>query len=65
MIKTIVEYFGGVAETARLLGVSQPAVSQWLKHNRIPPARAVQIEVVSKGKFKAAAMLQGGADDGR
>lgn len=65
MIKTIVEYFGGVAETARLLGVSQPAVSQWLKHNRIPPARAVQIEVLSNGEFKAAAMLQGGANDGR
>ena len=65
MVKTIVEYFGGVAETARLLDVSQPAVSQWLKHNRIPPARAVQIEVLSNGKFKAAAMLQGGANDGR
>ena len=65
MVKTIVEYFGGVAETARLLGVSQPAVSQWLKHNQLPPARAVQIEVLSRGKFKAAATLQGGTDDGR
>ena len=64
MIKTIVEYFGGVAETARLLGVSQPAVSQWLKNNQIPPARAVQIEVLSEGKFKAADILQGGKDDG-
>lgn len=65
MIKSIVDHFGGVSETARLLGVSAPAVSQWIKHNRIPPARAVQIEVLSKGKFKAADMLQGGADDGR
>ncbi|MFA7174487.1 MAG: Cro/CI family transcriptional regulator [Kiritimatiellia bacterium] len=65
MIKMVVEYFGGVAETARLLGVSQPAVSQWLKHNRIPPARAVQIEVLTKGKFKAADILQGGKDGGR
>lgn len=64
MIKTIVEHFGGVAETARLLDVSQPAVSQWLKHKRIPPARAVQIEVLSEGKFKAADILQGGKDDG-
>ena len=64
MIKTIVDHFGGVNETARLLGVSAPAVSQWLKHDHIPPARAVQIEVLSKGKFKAAAMLQGGTDDG-
>ena len=60
MIKTIVEYFGGVAETARLLDVSQPAVSQWLKNNRIPPARAVQIEVLSEGNFKAGGILQGG-----
>ena len=63
MIRTIIEHFGGVAETARLLGVSQPAVSQWLKHNGIPPARAVQIEVISKGKFKAAEILHGGDGD--
>lgn len=64
MIKNIVDDLGGVAETARKLGVSQPAVSQWLRWNHIPPARAVQIEILTDGKFKAADILQGGKDDG-
>ena len=64
MIKNIVDDLGGVAETARKLGVSQPAVSQWLRRDHVPPARAVQIEILTKGRFKAAEILQGGRDDG-
>ena len=65
MIKNIVDDLGGVAETARKLGVSQPAVSQWLRRDQVPPARAVQIEILTKGRFRAADILQGGKDDGR
>ena len=64
MIKNIVDDLGGVAETARKLGVSQPAVSQWLRWDYVPPARAVQIEILTEGKFKATDILQGGKDDG-
>lgn len=60
MIKQIVFDLGGVAVTSRLLGVSQPAVSQWLREGRVPPARAVQIEALTGGRFKAAAMLKYG-----
>lgn len=58
MIRQIVDQLGGVAVTSRLLGVSQPAVSQWLREGRVPPARAVQIEALTGGRFKAAAMLK-------
>lgn len=57
MIRQIVDQLGGVAVTSRMLGVSQPAVSQWLRDGRVPPARAVQIEALTGGKYKAAAML--------
>jgi DNA-binding transcriptional regulator YdaS (Cro superfamily) len=57
MIRQIVDQLGGVAVTSRLLGVSQPAVSQWLRDGRVPPARAVQIEALTGGRYKAAEML--------
>lgn len=58
MIHTVITQLGGVAATARLLGVSQPAVSQWLRDGRLPPARAVQIEAITGGLFRAADMLE-------
>lgn len=57
MIKRVIDRLGGVAVTARLLGVSQPAVSQWLRDGRFPPARAVQIEAITGGQFRAADLL--------
>lgn len=64
MVNEIVKHFGGVAETARALGVTQPAVSQWLRYNYIPPARAVQIEDMTGGLFKATEIVRGVSHDG-
>ncbi len=58
MIHAVITQLGGVAATARLLGVSQPAVSQWLRDGRLPPARAVQIEAITGGLLRAADMLE-------
>ena len=52
MMEEILEYFGGVTNLSRVMGVRQPAVSQWI-HNGIPAKRAIQIEEITKGKFKA------------
>ena len=48
----IVSYFGNQREMARILEVAEPAVSTW-RYKGIPPARAIQIEIFTEGKFKA------------
>jgi len=53
MIKNIILHFGSIAATARALGVSPAAVSQWVANGRIPPQRAIEVEQLSRGKFKA------------
>ncbi len=47
----VLSYFGGVAATAKALGISHVAVSKW--GNTIPQGRAYQIEVVTGGALKA------------
>lgn len=62
MFEEILEHFGGVAKLARLLGVSQPAVSQW-RHNGISKSCAIKIERLSDGKFKAVNIIGQGASN--
>ncbi|MGU5865580.1 Cro/CI family transcriptional regulator [Aeromonas caviae] len=47
----VLSYFGGVAATAKALGISHVAVSKW--GNTIPQGRAYQIEVLTGGALKA------------
>ncbi len=48
----VVAHFGSVAETARALGITPGAVSQW--PDEIPARRALQLERITRGKLKAA-----------
>lgn len=48
----IIEWFGSKSAMAKALGVSRAAVSQWIAEG-IPAARAIQIEALTEGKFKA------------
>lgn len=57
MIDQIFKYFGGQHALAKLLGVSEAAVSQW-KAQGMPAFRAAQIELHSKGKFKVVDILK-------
>lgn len=51
----VVEHFGGThSALADALGISRSAVTLW--HGVIPKNRAYQIEVLSAGKFTAAAI---------
>lgn len=57
VILDIIDYYGGVSKLATVLGVSQPAVSQWVAKG-VPAARAIQIEALSGGRFKAYEIVQ-------
>jgi DNA-binding transcriptional regulator YdaS (Cro superfamily) len=48
---------------AKALGVDPAAVSWWLQ-NGLPPGRAIQIEILSEGKFDALEIVgsTGGAE---
>ena len=52
MFEAIIQFFGSRAEMARALGVDRAAVTQWGKDG-LPPARAIEIEQLSQGRFKA------------
>ena len=52
MFDDIIKFFGNQQTLADLLEIDKAAVSQWAEDG-IPPLRAIQIERLSGGKFKA------------
>lgn len=52
-VDAVIEHFEGVTGLARQLGCTSQAISAWKRQGTIPEIRAFQIEVLSKGKFKA------------
>jgi DNA-binding transcriptional regulator YdaS (Cro superfamily) len=53
MLDEILNWYGSQGAMAEALGVERPAVSQWIAARKIPPARAIQIEEQTKGRFRA------------
>ena len=49
----LISFFGSQAEVARTLNVSTAAVSQWVEAGGLPAKRAIQMERITKGRFKA------------
>ena len=62
MFEDLIIHFGSLANMARALGVTRVAVSLW-GVDGIPPQRAIQIERVTGGKFKAVD-IEGAKKDG-
>lgn len=52
MLDELFLYFGSQSELARRLAISPAAVTQWLVDG-VPPGRAIEIEKMTDGKFKA------------
>tara|TARA_R110000782_G_scaffold171288_2_gene263009 strand:- start:5925 stop:6113 length:189 start_codon:yes stop_codon:yes gene_type:complete len=53
MFEKLFNYFGNQNKMAGELDVTTQAISQWVRDNKIPPARAIQIESITNGAFKA------------
>lgn len=62
MVNEVIAYLGGTTAAAKILGVQPAAVSQWLACGQIPPRRAIQIERLTGGVYKAVDIE--GATDG-
>lgn len=52
-LKRLIEHFGSKAHLAAELGVTTVAVDKWLLAGRLPPARAIQVQRITEGEFKA------------
>lgn len=52
----VAEFFGSKTKLAQALGIRPSAVTMW--GETIPESRQYQIQVLSKGKFKAARKAQ-------
>ena len=55
----VFDFFGSQRRLAEAVGVSEAAVSQWARDGKFPPARAIQIEILSEGRFSAIALARG------
>lgn len=51
--RALLEHFGTQAALARALKVSRVAVHRWAEEGAMPPARALQVEHLSGGEFRA------------
>lgn len=63
MLEELFLYFGSQSELARRLSISPAAVTQWLVDG-VPPGRAIEIEKMTGGKFKAVDLV-GARQDGK
>ena len=62
-ISKLIQYFGGTqVSMAKQLGVTRALISQWKNGEQIPALRALQIEQLSKGKFKASDLSPAGLE---
>ena len=60
-IHQLIQYFGGTqVSMAKRLGVTRALISQWKNGGKIPALRAMQIERLSNGAFKAVDLAPSG-----
>lgn len=52
LIEKACDLVGGMSTLAKLCDVSPPAVFKWVKKNKAPANRCIQIEKATKGKVR-------------
>lgn len=60
ILNDITEHFGTQRELARCLGITPGAISLWRTDGKIPPSAALDIEILTCGKFTALAIHKAG-----
>ena len=50
-VKRAVALVGGQSSMAKSIGVTQQAVQQWVANNRVPAARAMEVEKLCDGRI--------------
>jgi len=62
MIEEIIEWFGSKSKMAKRLGVDRSAVTHWQSKGNLPPLRAIQVERMTGGKFRAVDIMEADND---
>ena len=52
-IEDVYEYYGSAYKAAQALGVSQQAISKWVKRDCVPIDSQIKLEKITKGALKA------------
>lgn len=55
----VIAHFGSQVAAANAIGVTQPTISNWKTRGSIPHIQQLRIQHLSKGKLKAAPLMQG------
>jgi DNA-binding transcriptional regulator YdaS (Cro superfamily) len=56
----LIAHFGSQVAAAKVLGVTQPTLSNWKARGRIPQLQQLRIQHATRGKLKAAPEILAG-----
>jgi hypothetical protein len=53
VLDQVVAHFGSKSRLARAVGTTRQAINGWRARGVVPPSKAIRIEMITGGKFKA------------
>lgn len=58
IVEKVIAHFGSRGKLAKALGVTRVAISQFERQGYFPGVRAIEIEEITKGEFKAKELIK-------